>query len=741
MSRRPDYFRYAYTPDGRSDFVARLNEAPKTESNITPVSFSETKREITHLKNGLNAAIEEKTNTDFIVAERLAKVAAAEREMAKKEADTIAKANAETEISMRLAKIEADNLADPDGYKDAADGIKGEFSDFTPQFEAQFRQGYVRVFNQKTQAEREKIAADTRVSFEENSRRAALATRNGDILSAKKYNELAAGNIAYLEKTGLLTAEALRTMRQSLDDSIQLGGMQADLDVILNDRTQNEIVKMRKANEYTARVFTDDSIPTDKRHRFASALQKELNFYREGKIAGRADFDKRYKIYADAVTKGYPVDRRQGDELKELAVHLNDADALNKIVTAERVAGAVADFALLTPAQQKALIDNTVVDVDDGGFTSQMQATMRSINTETERLLKDDPQALAQKNAIVAPISAFTPEELKARAVQTMTAGARYVQKFPLFSKADADRFSDAMNAFENYNDKARFLAQSIAAVGEEYAPELVEAVAPNNPEIAHCSSVAEYDQKAAALILKGADVRRKNPEYLEASEKKIRDAIGGMLPDYIRKGSPDFERGLKDAVLDYAVGAAQQSGIKASDFDDDLLKTAVNMVTGGVVSYDAGLFHREYKTIVPVPGMTEDDYETAIDNLRAEDFKNARVGFRGSPAPVDVEAIKDDGVFEAVGRNQYMIALNGDYLKNPDGSPFVYSFPLYVLDAKMRKENPNIDGDIQIMDRSVVVVRSDGNKEVVGTFKTNQAAVQYANELQKSASTMVAAK
>ena len=739
MSRRPDYFRYSYMPDG--DFVARLNEAPKSESVVMPVSFSETKRELAHLKNGLNAAIEEKTNTDFMVAERLAKVAAAEREMAQKEADAVAKANAETKISMRLAKIEAGSWADPDKYKSEADAIRGEFSDFAPQFEAQFRQGYVRVFNQRTQADREKTKADTLFSFDENARKAALATRNGYTFEAKDFKEQAEGNIASLEKNGYSTPEALRSMRESLDDSIQLAGMQADLDLILNDKTQNEIVKLRKANEYTAHVFTDDSIPTDKRHRFASALQKELNFYREGKIAGRADFDKRYKIYADAVTKGYPVDRRQGQELKELAVHLNDADALNKIVTAERVAGAVADFALLTPAQQKALIENTVVDADDGGFTSQLQATMRSVNTETERLLKEDPQALAQKNAIVAPISSFTPEELNARVAQTMTASARYVRKFPLFSKSDADRFSDAMNSFESYNDKARFLAQSIAAVGEEYAPELVEAVAPKNPEIAHCSSVAEYDPKAAALILKGADVRRKNPEYLEASEKKIRDAIGRILPDYIRKGSPDFERGLKDAVLDYAVGAAQQSGIKASDFDDDLLKTAVNMVTGGVVRYDAGLFHREYKTIVPVPGMTEDDYETAIDNLRAEDFKNARVGFRGSPAPVDVEAIKDDGVFEAVGRNQYMIALNGDYLKNPDGSPFVYSFPLYVLEAKTRKENPNVDGDIEIRDRAVVVTHSDGKKEVVGTFRTPAAAVQYANELRKSASAMVAAK
>lgn len=740
MPRRPDYFRYAYSPDG-SDFAARLNAAPQSESAALPVSFEETKRELTHLKNGLNAAIEEKTNTDFIVAEQNARAAAAERAMQQKEADAVAKANAETEISMRLAKIEADNLADPDGYKDAADGIKADFSEYAPQFEAQFRQGYVRVFNQKTQAEREKISADTMVSFDENARRAALATRNGDALNAKKYNELAVGNIAFMEKTGLSTPEALRSMRQSLNDSVELGGLQAGLDAILHDGNIGDVEKFRKANEFTAHVFTDDSLPTDKRHRYASALQKELNFYREGKIAGRADFDKRYKLYSDAVTKGYPVDRRQGEELKALAVHLNDRDALNKIVTAERVADAVQDFALLTPAQQKALIDNTVVDVDDGGFTAQMQATMRSVNRETERLLAIDPQKLAQKNGIVAPFAAFTPEEFQARAGATARASARYVQKFPLFSKEDADRFSKAMDSFETYSDKARFLAQSIAAAGDEYAPELVEAIAPKNPEIAHCSSVAEYDPDAAALILKGADVRRQNPEYLEASEKRIRDAIGDLLPEYIRKGSPAFERGLKDAVLDYAAGAAKQNGIKASDIDDDALKVAVNAVTGGVVKYDAGLFKPEYKTIVPVPGMSSSDYETAVENLNQSDFQNARIGFMGQPSPVNVEAIKDFGIFEAVGRNRYMIALNGDYLKNTDGTLFVFSFPSYVLAATMRKPNVVVDGNVDVRDRAVVVDHPDGKREVVATFRTAGAAVQYADVLRKSAETAVAKK
>lgn len=740
MPRRPDYFRYAYSPDG-SDFAARLNAAPQSESAALPVSFEETKRELTHLKNGLNAAIEEKTNTDFIVAEQNARAAAAERAMQQKEADAVAKANAETEISMRLAKIEADYLADPDGYKDAADGIKADFSEYAPQFEAQFRQGYVRVFNQKTQAEREKISADTMVSFDENARRAALATRNGDALNAKKYNELAVGNIAFMEKTGLSTPEALRSMRQSLNDSVELGGLQAGLDAILHDGNIGDVEKFRKANEFTAHVFTDDSLPTDKRHRYASALQKELNFYREGKIAGRADFDKRYKLYSDAVTKGYPVDRRQGEELKALAVHLNDRDALNKIVTAERVADAVQDFALLTPAQQKALIDNTVVDVDDGGFTAQMQATMRSVNRETERLLAIDPQKLAQKNGIVAPFAAFTPEEFQARAGATARASARYVQKFPLFSKEDADRFSKAMDSFETYSDKARFLAQSIAAAGDEYAPELVEAIAPKNPEIAHCSSVAEYDPDAAALILKGADVRRQNPEYLEASEKRIRDAIGDLLPEYIRKGSPAFERGLKDAVLDYAAGAAKQNGIKASDIDDKQLKIAVNAVTGGVVKYDAGLFRPEYKTIVPVPGMSSSDYETAVENLNQSDFQNARIGFMGQPSPVNVEAIKDFGIFEAVGRNRYMIALNGDYLKTVDGAPFVFSFPSYVLAATMRKPKVVVDGNVDVRDRAVVVDHPDGKREVVATFRTAGAAVQYADVLRKSAETAVAKK
>ena len=38
MPRRPDYFRYAYSPDG-SDFAARLNAAPQSDDVLMPVSF------------------------------------------------------------------------------------------------------------------------------------------------------------------------------------------------------------------------------------------------------------------------------------------------------------------------------------------------------------------------------------------------------------------------------------------------------------------------------------------------------------------------------------------------------------------------------------------------------------------------------------------------------------------------------------------------------------------------------
>ena len=265
MPRRPDYFRYAYQPDG-SDFAARLNEAPKTESGINTVSFSETRRDIQHLKNGLNAAIEEKTNTDFYIAEQEAKRAAAERAMQQKEADAIAKANAETEISMRLAKIEADSLADPDKYKAEADAVRSEFADHLPQFEAQFRQGYVRVFNQKTQAEREKIAAETMVSFEDNARKAALATRNGNVFEAGKYNELAVGNIAYLERTGLSSPEALRTMRQSLGDSLELGGLQAryGLDFAGHLDQIYQMDTLHKTIEYMRRHFGKGEAPANR---------------------------------------------------------------------------------------------------------------------------------------------------------------------------------------------------------------------------------------------------------------------------------------------------------------------------------------------------------------------------------------------------------------------------------------------------------------------------------------------
>ena len=130
-----------------------------------------------------------------------------------------------------------------------------------------------------------------------------------------------------------------------------------------------------------------------------------------------------------------------------------------------------------------------------------------------------------------------------------------------------------------------------------------------------------------AKLILNGDTVRQDKSVTLPA-DKVLQTAFNAMTEGALQVGTADHAAMLKMSQLIYAglvarEGKTDEDGTMA---DEDLMKTAVELATGGISE------HADAKIIRPY-GMDESDFETAID---------AGLKAAAANAGMDVSAIDD---------------------------------------------------------------------------------------------------
>ncbi|PCI27427.1 hypothetical protein COB52_04805 [Candidatus Kaiserbacteria bacterium] len=148
-------------------------------------------------------------------------------------------------------------------------------------------------------------------------------------------------------------------------------------------------------------------------------------------------------------------------------------------------------------------------------------------------------------------------------------------------------------------------------------------------------------------------DLTPKDKYFKAAVEKAI-------APYYI---DAELQTNMRDAIIGHYVHDTQLAGDNSGDFDgddakEDRLTRAIQEVTGGAVEFN------DQVIIPPLPGMSESDFEDAMELLTNEDLAGAML----TTGDFDVDYLHDgDAQLVSIGDGEYAIMLNGAPVMNSD--------------------------------------------------------------------------
>ena len=225
--------------------------------------------------------------------------------------------------------------------------------------------------------------------------------------------------------------------------------------------------------------------------------------------------------------------------------------------------------------------------------------------------------------------------------------------------------------------DRAALIGGLQATMGERWPAAIQELQAGGlPPEAGHAAAIGQRNGDHAMTVLEGWDVRRLEPQFNPTNDTVLRDAMNTALPPQALAGfSPAFSKDLRDTVMSAYAKLAKDAGDVSKITDNDRLKQAVDMVTGGVVEYDRpGLGGTNPKTIAPVPGMTSDQFTDLLDGLKSAEVGEVYLPTPGrrSGGPASIDQIRRYGMLIALGNGRYGVSINGVPLVRRDGTPFM---------------------------------------------------------------------
>lgn len=735
MARRSDY--YTYNRPSVEDVQFRRAAKSPAPIAFDGVSDDGVQSALSALSRSLGGTIDrlgERADREAEAQARRAAQAQAETDKSRRD---ISKAEADTAAAEAFADLEVKSGTDVDAFKAGARSISDnlvagvtdgrEIADRRTVFERRYRESLLRVKNAKADADKRQTAADYLGVQKKNAEDAALAIRNGDYDKAKELNKAAVAVEDMMILKGMATPVERTRMIEDRQYNAELAGHYRNIDWL----KPQGVGEMQK---YVRRVVEDESIPTQKRLRFAAALQQECDRYRAEFQAGNSRRNEKIAALERSIEAGYETDDAEVLEAQNDALRSGDEENYEKLAIVREVAKIANVVRTLPPDEQDGIIARAVVRPDTAVFDEKLNKSLRKIRDATVAGLLSDPTGVPVRAGLLAPLDDFRPETVKARADGLKEVEARYGRKFPLFAKAEAERLALTVGSFETYADRARALGMVMQAV-PDYADDVLSAVAPKNPEIAHAAQIADLgDDDTAQKIMQGADVVRETPEYAPAINTAFKNALANkMTPDVTQAMSPEFESGVKAAVVDYYAAVMRSRGDAAKVLDESLLNEAVDKVTGGVVEYGGGWFGGKKKTIAPARGMTSKQFENLIDNLAPEDFDGALL--EGNRFVADRNVIEDAMSFVAIGRNKYRVVVGGRDLMDKSGQKqYVFSFPDWLSDRVAAGEavpagEVGTFGVEKNEDGHFVVKFAGENGETLdaGTFKNAESAERFA--------------
>ena len=588
----------------------------------------------------------------------------------------------QTDIRANVGRIELEHKSDPAGFEAALggyrDGLFGEIDPMLrPHAESEIAdyasRAQLRILEQHQANQIKENAAQTSTMVNGIRDDAMNAYRAGDIALALKkqeqlfalWDEAVADGVFDVEKV----ATAKERFAETADGNLLLGQFDKTL------RNQG-IEGAEKALDNLRRVTKSDLSP-EARDKLVSTMETRLTRARatenrkQARLnAEQAAIEKQHKGAVKSAI--HALDRGYIPENLEQLTEIVEGTGLEaELKKASQFAEAANKFSLLDPATQEATLKKLKEDKSRSGEEVELIERYQKVHNHTTKMLKENPLQLAVEQGVVTglpPIDLNNPETLRQRMMAVQTAEAHYRQNISPLTKREAAQMSDAMTKM-GADQKLAVLGAVVSATGDN-SLEIMGQLDKNNQTLLAMagSLMAEGQPEVARLAILGSEQILHNKGILPKDADLMPEVNSYLGTAFI--ANPRYQAAVVRTVKSVYAAMAADAGIIDGALDADLLNTALEAVTGGVIMRDnPGWGTGDSYVVAPAHGVDEDQFEEWIDELTIADIE-AMGGIMALEGDELVEQVQD-GVLVSVGRGRYLVNVGTGYLLAPNGEPF----------------------------------------------------------------------
>lgn len=291
------------------------------------------------------------------------------------------------------------------------------------------------------------------------------------------------------------------------------------------------------------------------------------------------------------------------------------------------------------------------------GFEAKFMGTLERAHGATVQGLKDDALGFAVEQKVIpdpGPLNITDADALKQRSELAARASAHYGVDVSPLTDDEADQIAGFME--QAPADKRVQVMRQMAGGFEDRDLKTVAAqlVKKGDRVVALAMGLSVEAPRVASDVLRGKDILRDNPKILPQGSDmaSLREAINDALGTaYVN--NPEEHAVVSQAAVDLYAFKSWQARDMSGGYVKDRLQKAINEVTGGLITVSRGFFGGSYQVQPPRRGMTEDDFDQALE---AADYSGAK-GFTR-------EEILRHGQLESIGDGKYLVRVADGYVQ-----------------------------------------------------------------------------
>jgi len=590
-------------------------------------------------------------------------------------------------LALNDPKLKSDPMALSDALSAARQGM---VENVLPQVSTQVNEQWQATIDKAVQKSRlsaqQKQIEESNAEFDTTSEIALnKATENfidGDFQSGLKDLQVFNDTQDALVENGAISERVAEQRKQNARDSVIQSGHLGTIKEVLTDNPTMETVNAA----YSEVVNIDKSDIQD-----MDALQKQAmvdSLYARVNAAAATLNGKKTNI-KNMVSDAVAVHKKGQDfkgyqDLEEKVIELGLDDQLGILKESKRQKDVTRSFMQKSLNQQEATVEQlkqTAKSKNDLDLYERLSAAA----AETKKALEDRPMEFATEIGLIEPLSPLDLSEdgidvfLKKRQEQAEIIKGNYkLGGVSPLTSTETDFLVNTMT-----QGTASQSLGVLEAINDNLSPSESNAVysqmsKKGASQFAVAGTMAQQTRYTVAEnILKGRQLRIEDSNILPG-KADVDMAVNSSF-DVVYSNNVTMRNAMSESVKSVYATLAQQDGDFSGVMNQDRWDDAVNMVTGGIITYDAvGLsFNSSADNSVieaPYPNATASDFKDMLMDLTPDRVREMGgvMGFN------DDESLKrfvdnlPESKFESRGSGRYTVEVGGLSFLNSEGQPFI---------------------------------------------------------------------